>query len=935
MRFSLSRHILRLVLALLLFGSATTAFASVEFIGSSSIADATESLTVTKPAGVEQDHLMLVHVAFRGPSSLSLTPPSGWTLLAPRVSTAEDDLNHVVSYRFATSSAEESYTWQIGAAHHFAVSIAAYANVDRDDPINDTDFTTGNQTNPVAPSIIVTNPSAMLVGLWARIHQGPLYEPTSMSMRASSTAGSGNNGIHSLLADEPLYGTGETGDRTAVAGAGGSRPFIGRLIALNGALGSEPVQLQFDQQPTDAGMGSIISPSVTVRIEDADGLLVSDGTAEITLAISDNPASGVLSGTTTVNAVDGVATFDTISIDQPGTGYSLIATSSGLADENSTLFNITAAGAVFNAFEVETPEGQVGGVIRTKIAGVPFALDIVAIDGDGNVDEKYNNTVIVELLDATDNSGVMDDGNCRDSWTVISSAEFDGIEGGGSFSDWQKKGRGRIDSIEVNEAWPIVRVRIRRDKGQQETGCSTDAFAIRPDAFTNVLVTDADWGSAGGVRDLYNNAAAGGVVHKAGAPFSIAASAVDASGVNIMGYTGSPDVVVNCTLPGSGNCVDGVVDPGDWDEIDGDLLTEEAVYSEAGVFSMTLEDRDFAAVDNGDGSTEAERYIRSASREIGRFVPDRFMLSVDTEPMFLTFNDAACLGRAFTYLGQPFGFAIEPVARVEAVNVAGAVTRNYSHELWRLTGADVDQSYDAITNPIGQTLNTGGISQPVVLADDDGTGTVTSDPGDLLAFDRDAVPFTDDPPEPFTADMTLTVDLTDGSESGEFGNGVIATAAPLIFDDGGNGSTVFDAGNEFRYGRLRVVNAIGPENRELGVPVRAETWREIAPGSGVFGWMTEADDSCSGVVDADFALDDPTFTTVAGFTGLDAGLGALTLYESNNPGTVDVTAELENALIPWLRFDWNGDGAESDPVGRASFGFHESNPRRVYQREQF
>ncbi|MFY4731226.1 hypothetical protein [Nitrospira sp. BLG_2] len=47
---------------------------------------------------------------------------------------------------------------------------------------------------------------------------------------------------------------------------------------------------------------------------------------EVTLSLGTNPVGGVLSGTLTVAAVNGIATFDDVEIDDPGEGYTLIAT---------------------------------------------------------------------------------------------------------------------------------------------------------------------------------------------------------------------------------------------------------------------------------------------------------------------------------------------------------------------------------------------------------------------------------------------------------------------------------------------------------------------------------------------------------------------------------------------------------------------------------
>src|SRR5260370_23198247 len=84
-----------------------------------------------------------------------------------------------------------------------------------------------------------------------------------------------------------------------------------------------------------------ISPAVTVQVLDAFNNLTSS-TANVTLAIGTNPGGGTLSGTTTVAAVSGVATFSNLSINKTGTGYTLAASSGALTGATSNTFNITA-----------------------------------------------------------------------------------------------------------------------------------------------------------------------------------------------------------------------------------------------------------------------------------------------------------------------------------------------------------------------------------------------------------------------------------------------------------------------------------------------------------------------------------------------------------------------------------------------------------------
>jgi len=84
-------------------------------------------------------------------------------------------------------------------------------------------------------------------------------------------------------------------------------------------------------------------PAVQVTVTDASGSPVTSFTGTVTIAIGHNGGllvPGTLSGTKTVNVVNGVATFSDLSIDQPGTGYTLTVTAGGVVSAESAAFNI-------------------------------------------------------------------------------------------------------------------------------------------------------------------------------------------------------------------------------------------------------------------------------------------------------------------------------------------------------------------------------------------------------------------------------------------------------------------------------------------------------------------------------------------------------------------------------------------------------------------
>ena len=154
-----------------------------------------------------------------------------------------------------------------------------------------------------------------------------------------------------------------------------SRVFVAALLVAtancgNGSTGpvdQVATSLAFTIQPANMSAGSGISPAVAVTVQDASGNTVTTATTSITLAIGTNPASGTLSGTTTVAAVNGVATFSNLSINTAGTGYTLTAAATGLAGATSSAFNVSTGTASMLAFTVQPSNVTAGAAIAPAV----------------------------------------------------------------------------------------------------------------------------------------------------------------------------------------------------------------------------------------------------------------------------------------------------------------------------------------------------------------------------------------------------------------------------------------------------------------------------------------------------------------------------------------------------------------------------------------
>lgn len=149
-------------------------------------------------------------------------------------------------------------------------------------------------------------------------------------------------------------------------------------------------QLVFTQHPTDAVAGVAMAPAVVVTGQDAAGNTVTTFTGNVTVAIGTNPGSGTLSGNLTKAAVAGVATYNSLSIDKSGTGYTLTATAGGVPQIASNAFTITPAAAAKLSFTAQPSTTAAGSAITP-------AVKVTALDQFDNVATSFGGNVTVAI----------------------------------------------------------------------------------------------------------------------------------------------------------------------------------------------------------------------------------------------------------------------------------------------------------------------------------------------------------------------------------------------------------------------------------------------------------------------------------------------------------------------------------------------------------
>jgi MSHA biogenesis protein MshQ len=366
----------------------------------------------------------------------------------------------------------------------------------------------------------------------------------------------------------------------------------------------------------------------------------------------------------------------------------------------------------------------------------------------------------------------------------------------------------------------------------------------------------------------------------------------------------------------------------------GQLTSDFATYDEVGAVAMTLVDATFANVDAGDGSTAAEREIKSSAVNVGRFVPDHFAVEYNT-PNF----GSTCGG--FTYVGQRFNYTTAPIITVTAQSFGGGTTLNYTGALWQITNTSLTGK--AYTAAIG-SLDTSGITgtDPAIADSGSGVGTLTFRTPSFFAAGTGFFFTRSTPVAPFNADISLAINVIDA-------DGVTYPGNPARFGQATRGTGIaFNYGNFMRFGRLALRNANGSQLEPLSVLLEAQYWDYTnAPANTVLGFITNTEDICTSIADDNVAMSNFSGQLSACDTAVNGGgmlsLGRRTLLLAApgkaKDGSVLLTVNLGNsssgttctsvgrstvsaagASRTYLQGDWAGSAYTDNPSARAAFG---------------
>lgn len=445
-----------------------------------------------------------VATGFNGNVTIAIAAnPSGGTLAGTRTVAAVDGVATFATLRIDTSGT--GYTLAVAAPGLAGATSAAF---------------------DIAPSTVVrlafTQPPATTT---AGAAMAPAVQVTARDA-SGNTVSSFTGTVTVALGATPVGGTlSGTARVAAVAGvatfsslsvdkAGTGYTLVASATGLTDATSAPfavtpgaAALLAFTEPPSAASAGGTITPQVEVTARDAQGNTATGFTGAVTLAIGTNPGSGTLSGTTTVAAVAGVAAFATLSIDKPGTGYTLTATASGPppAAATSPAFDISAAPVARLVFTADPASTTAGATLSP-------AVQVTAQDGAGGTLTGFTGTVTLAITAGTGTSGA----------ALSGTATVAAIGGVATFS-----------ALKVNRAGIGYRLSATAPAGGF-AGATSAVFNVAPGAAAQLVFVAQP-----------PNAAAGAALVPA-----VQVAAQDAQGNAVPGYGGSVTVQI---APGTGN----------------------------------------------------------------------------------------------------------------------------------------------------------------------------------------------------------------------------------------------------------------------------------------------------------------------------------------------------------------------------------------------
>ncbi len=922
------------------------------------------TLTINVPTGTAVNDVMIASVSVRPcsnaalPCTVSVTADPDWTPVDTQLQpsgggTGGNGLQLFVYRRVVNGTEPASYTWTFGGSpvHAGAAGgILSFSGVDNTNPIvADGGQLTPSSTSHTAPSINVgAVPNTMLVSTHTSNSSSTWTPPAGMTEQVdvASLTPPDALGLAVEMNTQLNASSGATGTRTASYSAPAPAADTGATDMLALRPGSSISLFAIDIGAAAASTCS--TKSITITALDASNGVITNYTGTISITTSAGHGNWSIvsaNGTLTPGAADsGAATYTFVTSDN---GVITLGLSDTHADDTTVSVVDTAAPITLSTSATINFRDDVFVITPdpVQVAGRNQAMTAALWTKDASTGNCAVNTLYTgaKALDAWITRDAQDPGGAAPTIGALSLPSVAPAVNPASnnltltFANGQANFN--LSTTDVGKYVLNIRDDTRLFANAVDISGASNSITTRPFA----LVVNAI--KSGATNNPGGTATGGGKFVSAGTSFQAtvgaylwnAAADADSNGVPDPG-AGLAQITANgltpkyawaTTLsaanpytPAAGTLAalnNGALAAGAF--AGGSATPNNLGYNEVGSFTMSVSATSFlnsAGVDLTSANGLAIVFDGGGNRNgvVGRFFPDHFTLLAGSTVT------PACVGGGFTYMDQPaLGYSFT----VEARNLADAKTANY----------------------FTPGYNTGTVS---MLAENNNNGTdlsarVTAPAGSWSAgsyayntttavFSRLAAP--DGPYD----SLQLGVKVTDPDG---------AVLAGLNMDPASSGvcaatcsGVTIGATTSVRFGRVTIANAFGSELQALPVPLHVEYYN----GS---GFVTNPQDGCTSITAAMLtptpAAGTPPLANIpvgGGTTSgtlanipVSAGDAGLSFSAPGAGNVGDFTLQVNLGALPWLRYDWDGNGVNDNdpPLARVSFGTYGGSGRQIYIRE--
>src|SRR6266704_1281746 len=159
-----------------------------------------------------------------------------------------------------------------------------------------------------------------------------------------------------------------------------------------------PTALVFQTEPAEASGGTPFTTQPVVEVLDQNNERLVGTAVSVTVGLGSNPSGGRLSGVTTVNTTTGLAVFSDLAIDKAGSGYTLVASVSGVVRATSA-FDVIVGPPVASRSTVSVNRSR-------ALPDDSVTLTLLARDAGGNALATGGSTVIFTASGGTSQGGI-------------------------------------------------------------------------------------------------------------------------------------------------------------------------------------------------------------------------------------------------------------------------------------------------------------------------------------------------------------------------------------------------------------------------------------------------------------------------------------------------------------------------------------------------